>query len=432
MEEKENGLKNMYGIIEMLQGQVEFLETNPFEEAHLSKGMAEYCIKGYEDIVEAIEKGRPMVGGHPHVLPEISISMGLVPVNIYASSILLQSHGGDEEWTKAIEEAENMGVPTSICSALRATAYIIETGLSPTPDVLISTTHYCDSLPTVFEIVNNHKKWGKIPMFLFDAPYILDARGLDYIATEVERFVLFLEEHTSRRLDVDRLRDVIEESNKQFLLWHEWQELRRAVPCPHSSVMLAAPFVMAQLTGAGNPTATDWFRELVVHAEEQVKAKKGHLEDEKVRYMWCDCQGSWTQQMFTRLEQEYNAICIMDFSADCQYMPIDTSSKESMFRGLGYRLTHHVPMHGMWSGPVDRYLDRMVRVAKDHKVECALYPAHVGHKEFGAATGIFRDAFREIGIPFLALDCDIWDSRQNSVDSIVNRVGTFFSTIDKG
>ncbi|NQT72808.1 MAG: 2-hydroxyacyl-CoA dehydratase [Chloroflexi bacterium] len=76
--------------------------------------------------------------------------------------------------------------------------------------------------------------------------------------------VAFLEEHTGRQLDIDRLREVIKESNKQYELWAEYNELRRAVPCPDGYKVGAQFWTMVQMLWPGNPKCAAWLENQIM------------------------------------------------------------------------------------------------------------------------------------------------------------------------
>ena len=50
-------------------------------------------------------------------------------------------------------------------------------------------------------------------MFTLDAAYWDDERSLAYGAGQLREMVSFVEEHTGKKLDMDRLREIVEETN---------------------------------------------------------------------------------------------------------------------------------------------------------------------------------------------------------------------------
>lgn len=55
--------------------------------------------------------------------------------------------------------------------------------------------------------------------------------------------ITFIEKNTGAKYDVEKLREVVEETNKQYEIWAEVNELMRASPAPMPS------FASATLSG---------------------------------------------------------------------------------------------------------------------------------------------------------------------------------------
>jgi hypothetical protein len=114
------------------------------------------------------------------------------------------------------------------------------------------------------------------------------------------------------------------------------------------------------------------------------------------------------------------------------YTLIDTSSEESMFRGLAKRNMCDLPMVRQVRGTADTLASDIVRVAKDYKIDCVIWPAHMGHKDGGASIGIMREVCRDIGVPLLTLGLDLFDKRYTTIDELKNRFSDFFTTMGLG
>ena len=52
--------------------------------------------------------------------------------------------------------------------------------------------------------------WRNVADFQINTPYKEEDRGLKYFADEIRQLIAFLEEHTGRRLDMCRLKEVVE------------------------------------------------------------------------------------------------------------------------------------------------------------------------------------------------------------------------------
>ncbi|UCG84535.1 MAG: 2-hydroxyacyl-CoA dehydratase, partial [Dehalococcoidia bacterium] len=248
--------------------------------------------------------------------------------------------------------------------------------------------------------------------------------------SELRRMVTFLEEHTGAKFDIDRLREVIEESNKQYDLWMEYNELRRAVPCPFSAAKGSQACNVAQNFMVGEPRGTEWFRQLLDVTEKRVKDGRGSIPNERVRLFWFDIRSLWFPEVTEWLKEEWGVCIVMDMTGYAPYTLIDTSSEESMFKGLAKRNLCDVPMVRQAQSTAENFANDIIRVVRDYKIDCVVWPAHMGHKDGAASVGIMRETCRELGVPFLYLGLDLFDRRYTTVDEVKNRFNKFLTTMD--
>ena len=70
--------------------------------------------------------------------------------------------------------------------------------------------------------------------------------------------------------------------------------------------------------------------------------------------------------------------------------------------------------------------------SKDYKLDCVIWPGHMGHKDGGATAGIMRDTCREIGVPLFHIRLDLFDKRYTSIEEVKDKVSQFFAAMDLG
>lgn len=427
----EKGLQRFRQEREYCKFVVDMLRQNPTDETELAVAVPQMMADTYDRIIRCAEEGKPFIGGCYCSAPEIYAAMDLPWYMLMSFPFLSISSPSTRD---DIVQSERMGIAADLCTAIKLSIYYVETGMMPPPTAVIGMITPCDAVPMFHQIVARNKDWRDVPTFSCDAPYFEDERSVDYYAGELKRMVSFLEEHTGRRLDMDRLREVIEESNKQYELWAEYNELRRAVPCPHGWGLGGTQcWAVAQFFMVGDPRGTAWFRDMVAHAEQRVREGRGGVPNERIRLFWFDIRPpGWIFEFFPWLEEEWGVNIVMDMFAYAPYTLIDTSSEEAMFKGLAKRGMLDAPMIRQARGVADNFLTDIVRVVKDYKVDCVIYPGHMGHKDGSASIGLMREVCREIGVPFLTIGVDIFDQGYTSVDEIKRRVAEFFTTMGLG
>jgi len=245
------------------------LDQAPDELSQLSSEVTKITTERYDQIINCAEEGKPFIMGYFCAAPEIYEAMGLPWYMVMATPFLAASA---PYLTDDIDAAEAMGLGTDWCTACRLSLYYIEAGLTPKPSALIGLIHPCDAGNMLHQAVARNQNWRDVPVFSLDPPYFENDRGIDYYASEMRRMVGFLEEHTGHKSDIDRLREVCKESNRQFELWIEYTQLRRAVPCPHGWGMGGGQcFGVCMCLGVANPRGTAWMKRLVADTEKRVK-----------------------------------------------------------------------------------------------------------------------------------------------------------------
>jgi len=111
---------------------------------------------------------------------------------------------------------------------------------------------------------------------------------------------------------------------------------------------------------------------------------------------------------------------------------IDTSTEDNMFRGLAKRSFQHPPMIHQARGLADNVIHDITRIVQDYKMDCVIFPGHMGHKDMAASTALMRETCRELGVPFLYIGMDICDKRYTSVDEIKDKISQFFTAMGLG
>jgi len=387
----------------------------PGEEFRLQEKLLTILLDSKETVVDCVENDKPFIGGYFCNAPELFNAMNLpwfmlmeTPFLAASAPYLMQDIDGSEE----------IGLSADLCTAIRLPIYYVETGLMPVPSAVLGLLYPCDGAPMLHQVLEHNEAWKDVPIFSCDPPYTSDERAVNYFADELRRMVDFLQKHTGRTLDMKRLVEVCDESNKAYSLWQEYNELRRNVPSPHGwEIGGAQAFAITQCFVAGDPRCTDWFRQLLKCGEERIEAGQGASKTEG----W-----GWIFEFMPWLEEELGAVIVMDMFGNFPYTLIDTSSEETMFHDLAKRNLLDAPMIRQARGTAENFSNDIRRIVKDYKIDCVIWPGHMGHKDGSATIAIMRETCGELGVPFLHIGLDLFDRRYTSVDEVKDKVSEFF------
>jgi len=113
-----------------------------------------------------------------------------------------------------------------------------------------------------------------------------------YVVAELRGLVDFLERQTGKRMDWDRLSEVVDLSERTIKVWHAAYQLRKAVPAPMPTedalnIMVPGYFQM------GTQETYDFYRELYDEIKYRVDNKIGTIPDEKYRLLWALSLPPW-------------------------------------------------------------------------------------------------------------------------------------------
>jgi benzoyl-CoA reductase/2-hydroxyglutaryl-CoA dehydratase subunit BcrC/BadD/HgdB len=401
----------------------------PGEEARLQEKLLTILLDSKETVVDCVENDKPFIGGYFCNAPELFNAMNLPWFMLMETPFLAASA---PYLLKDIEGTEEIGLGADLCTAIRLPIYYVETGLMPVPSAVLGLLYPCDGAPMLHQVLEHNEAWKDVPIFSCDPPYTSDERAVNYFADELRRMVDFLQKHTGRTLDMKRLVEVCDESNKAYSLWQEYNELRRNVPCPHGwEIGGAQAFAITQCFVAGDPRCTDWFRQLLKCGEERIREGQGASKTEgwkeKIRLFWFDIMPyGWIFEFMPWLEEELGAVIVMDMFGNFPYTLIDTSSEETMFHDLAKRNLLDAPMIRQARGTAEHFSGDIRRIVKDYKIDCVIWPGHMGHKDGSATIAIMRETCGELGVPFLHIGLDLFDKTYTSIEEVKEKVSEFF------
>jgi benzoyl-CoA reductase subunit B len=372
--------------------------------------------------------GTPVVAGTDDFFPELFTAMETPFYFMVRQGLEYGFHAG--RGPELVDGYNDLSGSSSLCSLQKSAAYLLMTGQLIKPAAVVMTSTSCDGQNAVNELMSNFDRWADVPKISFDASFEKDEASMAYLGRQWMNFIPLLEKISGKKLDLDRLREVCEESNRQSMLCFELQELRRARPSPIRADWGFIAYMVARWSTCGRPEGTDWLQRLFDYTEQRVKNNQGiDGVPEKIRYAWFDILPTWSEKLFPVLEQKYKAVNLMDLYGYAAPWPvIDTSSLETIFISFAKRFLIGNPMTRQIFALSDVYGGDAVHIARNFSCDAMIMPSHVGHKDGSASHRIVKDMFREIGIPFLVVGCDVFDERYMTADVVINKIGTFFET----
>ena len=421
MADKKNMLKfaadNMTSIRDMVRER--FGEKHP-EWAWIYDLLADYN----QQVWKAKEAGQPLAWINFGVPAELFWAMDIVPVVTDVFTGMMAASGNA---TGYIDIAEQH-VPDYICSNNKVFLGAVLSGDIPVPDVFAHPANPCDSNLATYPVIAQHNEF---PYFCIDMPYFTTERSVEYISGELRKLISLLEEITGRKMDIDRLKQTMEYSNRTHDYILKTSELRQAVPSPYSSLEAISEYGLV-LSLAGTPQLPDYCRRRYEHTKEKVARGEGHLPpgEEKIRLIWIYGAPVFDFGMFMWLEKQYGAVSVANMNNNFVMQPVeDISSYDSILDGLARKVTL-LPMTRECGGPWENWLDATMDLIRRYKADAAVFAGHVACKSNWAVMKLVKDKlYDELGIHTLILEMDLFDPRVTSSESIRAQFEKFFDMV---
>ncbi|MFC1893847.1 2-hydroxyacyl-CoA dehydratase subunit D [Chloroflexota bacterium] len=242
---------------------------------------------------------------------EIIRAMDIVPhwVESYAGVC-----GAKRDAQRFLERAEAEGFSRSLCTyalcGLGFDAWREELGEMPPnppwggqvrPDMMLGSGQIlCDPRNKWFQAAQHYMP--NVPVYDMGLPWPLyeddynyrEVEGyyIKYIVEQLGGLVEFLERQTGRKMNWERLSELVDLADRTWNLIWETYELRRAVPTPMGSgdamnTMVPMTFMM------GTQQAYDFFKELNDELQQKIARREGVVPDERYRLIWGGGLPSW-------------------------------------------------------------------------------------------------------------------------------------------
>lgn len=222
--------------------------------------------------------------------------------------------GAKRDAERFLQRAESLGLSRSLCTyalcGIGFDQWREELGEMPPdapwggqvkPDCMISTGQIlCDPRAKWYQASQQYMP--DVPIYNIDLPHPLFDPKKDhreewgyyhkYLVKELRGLVSFLEGITGKKMDYDRLSELVALSDKTWNLIDETYKLRAARPSPMGTgdamnTMVPMCFKMA------TQEAYDFFLNLNAELKEKIAKGEGEVEDEKYRLMWGGGLPSW-------------------------------------------------------------------------------------------------------------------------------------------
>jgi benzoyl-CoA reductase/2-hydroxyglutaryl-CoA dehydratase subunit BcrC/BadD/HgdB len=393
----------------------------------LNRVVADFYLEGHA----AKASGKP-VGWMPPMngVIELFYAMDLQPVFPENWSPVCAAFGLAP---RHFDVSAGMGFSRDLCGYLRnIVGYVygpmneegVPLGGLPEPDLIISAYGGC--VPAMKILHTMERRFPRAKVITCELPQVgyenIRPYHLDYCVSEMHRLIDWLTETTGRKLDQDRLKEVVRLSDRACELWDEIMSCRRFVPTPISAAELGVMFVM--VTRQGTQVAVDFLTALRDEVRERAEAGIGMIEEEKVRLFWDNIPLWYNMGLFNYFEKMGGVVVAETYSAAWSMRmdpdkPIESLARKSL---VSY------PMVSCTS--IKKRRDMVLKACRDYRIDGAVLHSNKSCVPISLGQLDMKRALEEeLDVPSVVIDGDHMDADNFSAAQFQTRADAFMEML---
>lgn len=387
----------------------------------------------YQDMLKAKKVGKPVIWIPPlGGIVEILYAMDVQPV--------IPEHFGPlcaamQLAPKYFEASEARGYSRDLCGYLRAELGYLYDSFGkktlfdlPKPDLLVAFVGCMSN----FKTWQGFQDFFQVPTFWLDqgalggpGGHLMNAESsIEYGVLMFEQIIAFIEEHTDRKLDYERLKEVAKLSDKASELFSEILNYRKTIPAPYTMSDISIMFPMVALTGLQK--AVDFLTRVRDEIKERVEQGIGAIDNERFRLLW-DNVPIWHNLKLFNYFEEKGAALVADTYTMAWTGRIDISKPiESAVKKV------ILPVAVLAGIPtLDRKIDWITRLVKSHHIDGVVLFSNRSCKPLSHGQLDIKDALeKQLNIPSLLFEADHMDVRNYSEAQIKGRIDAFIELLE--
>ncbi len=395
--------------------------------------MKQVMASHFHDLDDAAQNGNPPIAWCSSVGPaELLRALGFLVYFPENHGALL---GATRKSAECIPRTNSQGYSPDICSYLTSDigSYLgndtplammyrgIET--VPKPDVLVYNTNQCRDIKDWFMWYSRELKVPCVGIETFRNVDTIDQEMVHAIAVQHRELIPVLEKISGQKLDIDRLREVVELSRRCSVLWNRVLETAKSKPSPFSffdGLVHMGPAVVAR----GTQQAVDYYDVLLEELTQRIQDKVAAVEGEAHRIFW-DGMPVWGKMraqgnLFIKLRA-----CVVA-SNYCNAWVFDALDPADPFESMARAYTELFIVRS------DLEKERMIEgFVRDYAVDGILFlDAKTCPNTSNNRYGMPARLAEKLGIPTVTISGDFCDLRLYSEDQSTTLIEAFIEQLE--
>lgn len=255
---------------------------------------------------------------------------------------------------------------------------------------------------------------------------------IKYVIEELQGLVDFLEHQLGRKMDWDRLSEVVNLSERTIKLWYDTYQLRKAIPAPMPTED-ALNTMVPGFFNMGTQETYDFYRELYDEIKYRVDNKIGVIPDEKYRLLWGLSLPPWYGLVLFNYFETLGAVFPIEVVYH-PYTPLEipdsiTNPLERMAWRFYNSLTNWYDKARKNTG--NPWVEWFLDLINEYKIDGVVFHQAMTCRTIHCGQLHQMNVLREHSdIPMLLLEGDIIDVRNYNEVATHNKIDAFIEVVD--
>ncbi|MFZ5595390.1 MAG: 2-hydroxyacyl-CoA dehydratase subunit D [Bacillota bacterium] len=436
MDGTEKEFRQLLNFIPAFRGVLEPIKAQGVVGIEFCKLAANYL----NNIITAHEKGKKRAITTFCFNPAIMYAMDVVPITLEVMTVM-----GTLAWDRGTSEyldyACEVGFTETSCSSQRGSLGAYLAGLGEKIDfVVCDTPGVCDTNANSYAFASAYLN---LPFYSLNYPPTLTGeRTSRYHREDYKGLIAFIEEQTGKKLDLDRLREVLMEIKKQDEIICEIEELQRFVPSPKPPIFGLFTYA-CRFMFAGMKECTRLLELMLEKVRENADNGICGLASgrERTRALFCYIDHYTADfRFFDMLDRSgitsFGSMLSTFWQKNAPYSRgrenetyhIDTTELDAMIDSIA-EANSRMPMIKQIRGPYDKpemWLEDTLAAAKVYNADCIIYNGTPGCRNTWGMVKVLAQDTEKRGYPTHIMYSDAFDDRVESWETTSARLEEFF------
>ncbi|MHC4934268.1 MAG: 2-hydroxyacyl-CoA dehydratase subunit D [Planctomycetota bacterium] len=365
-------------------------------------------------VLRAFEPDRKVVFVSAYAFPmELLAACDVVPFDFELASAMI---GTTKMGVPTMIECEENGYSQDVCSFHRIALGASQRDYFPRPDLLITTSFYCDGKAKANEILSIlYRKQA----MLLQVPAQISGDAVRYVERQLRAIADEIAKTAGQSFDRDRLKEAVRSSNRARRSQQRMLELLKHRPAPWGGRELIS-FSINSLWLSASDVKERLNEAFVAQMERAIAADRSGPE--RHRIYWFAWIPTYPSNLFEILAEHQVSVPL------CENFRVswDEIDAENPFEGLALKC-----LKNPFVGAGARRTEDLDRIAAEYAIDGALLFATPACRHSKSTHRILRDRLMGLGVPLLTLDMDISDPRGFSPEQTRSRLEEFIEILDQ-